>query len=567
MYFDNLHEAMNSPELHVLIPSTFTFDEAEIKAGNPDTNEVMELGKSATKEPRAYVFNIGGVRIRMIDTPGIGDSGAVEEDRKNIDNILSHLSHYDEIHAVCILLKSNISRLTTMFRYCIQETLVMLHSLVNDNVMFCFTNARGTFYKPGDTLPALNKVLRERSVGIRAIPQNYFCFDNEPFRFLSCVKNGFHFSPVEIDTYNNSWDKSVDEMTRLYEYINTQLKPHEVRETLCMNEARIIIVALSKPLAEVAKTINCNIQSCEDARNQIDLTDMDIKTLESDLKFFGYDIERVDLAYPRTVCTHNSCIKYVSVGKERVQNRVYDQICHDRCYCVHGIPTQTTNNPGLRRCVCIDKYSETCRKCGHHYTQHMHLTYDTKVVQKEFLSPEVRVAIQETKTTRAQKEAFKQLLDVKIKELREEEKVILRASAKYGSFLKATALLPYNDAVGDYLDMCIQQQVNKPKEIRDDSLLFKMREMKQEYERQRNVLDKAMRTGAGEIVTTPAQVRQLQEELFQLKHFGPILKRLFDGISITNSARNKDFAEKIVPIPPKCTSGKRNPKGMRWLFH
>ena len=556
---------MNATEFRVLIPSTFTFTEREtekkIQVGNPDTNERMENGESATKEPRSYVFHVGEVRIRMIDTPSIGDSGGVEEDRKNIENILLYLSHYDEIHAVCILLKPNNSRHTTLFRYCIQEILVMLHSLLKDNIIFCFTNARATFYRPGDTLPALNKMLRDRNFGTLVTPHNYFCFDNEPFRILACVNNGVHFRQIDINPYAKSWDISIDETKRLLEYITTELKPHKVRETLSMNEARRIILAMSKPLTEVAKTIDHNLESAQRAKEHIHMYDADIKSLEQDLKFSGYDIKIIEMEHPRTVCTAPDCVRHVQVGIDRIENTLYKQICHNRCNCVNGIQTLLTNYPELRRCVCIERTSGNCRECGHHYTQHMHMTYDTKIVEKEYLSPEVMREIQKRGILKAQKDSAIQQIDRQIDQLKEEEKHIIRTSAKFGSFLKANAIIPYNDALGDYLFMCIAIEEKKPMKIRNDSLLFQMRKMKQEYERQKKVLDKAMLTGADEIVTTPAQVRQLQEELFQLKHFGPILKRLFDGISITNSARNKEFAEKNRTNSTNVHVGQEKSKG------
>ena len=128
-----------------------------------DKEEVLKFGKSATKRPQSYVFYVNGVRIRLIDTPGICDTDGLEQDQKNLDSILSYLTHYEEIHAICILLKPNSSRLTAMFRFCIQELLVQLHSSAKHNIVFCFTNARATFYQPGDTLPALNKMLREQT--------------------------------------------------------------------------------------------------------------------------------------------------------------------------------------------------------------------------------------------------------------------------------------------------------------------------------------------------------------------------------------------------------------------
>ncbi|XP_072027712.1 uncharacterized protein [Amphiura filiformis] len=443
-YFADIEEAINSREFRVLIPSRFTFtqqgEEKEILIGEADTNENMEVGKSATKKPRSYVFHVGDQIIRLIDTPGVGDSEGIEQDKKNFDNILSYLTYYQEIHAVCILLKPNNSRLTAMFRFCIQELLAHLHSSAKDNIVFCFTNTRATFYQPGDTLRVLNKELDKRKVGIKATPHNYFCFDNEAFRFLACLKNGVIFSQEDINTYAESWNKSVEETKRFIEHISA-LRPHRVRNTLNINEVRRIIVALSKILAKIAKTIQQNVQSGIEAKMQIDLYDKDMDSLKANLKVNGFGIRNVPLPYPRTICAHSNCIRYVQVGKSRVQNALYDQICHHYCHCVSGIPTETTNDSRLQRCACIGR-NNYCVHCGHHYTTHMHITCSTEVFATQFLSDEVQAQIDQKISAKEAKEAFKEAIDNKSRELAEEQRIIMKTSAKYVSFLKANATIP-----------------------------------------------------------------------------------------------------------------------------
>ncbi|XP_038059651.1 uncharacterized protein LOC119730712 [Patiria miniata] len=560
LYYADLKEAMNAKEFQVLIPSSFTFtqqgNEKMIMVGESDNNENMEAGKSATKEPRPYVFNVGGEIIRLIDTPGIGDSEGIQQDRKNFDKILWLLTYYDEIHAVCILLKPNNSRLTAMFRFCIQELLAHLHSSVKDNIVFCFTNARATFYQPGDTLPTLNRELRNKQVGIQATPRNYFCFDNEPFRFLACVKNGVKFSEVDVNTYAESWKRSVEETKKLFQHISS-LKPHATKKTLSMNEARRIIVAMSKPLTEVAKTIQTNVQEGKEEKIQIDLFDKDMDSLKANLKFNGFDLRRVELDYPRTVCTDSKCVRYVPIGASSTNNTIYEQICHHRCY-LGGLPTETINDARLQYCLCMDR-NNYCSQCDHHYTTHMLISYDIEVYAKEFLSEGVQSQINQKKSAKETKEAIKEAIETKNAELMEEEEIIMKTSAKYGSFLKANALILYNDAVGDCLDMSIKEEGDKPKEKRNDTLLTTMKEMKAQYEQERRILDKAIKEGGGENIHTPEEVMKLQEELFDLKHMGQTLKDLFDGISIAHSARNMAFKETIVPTPQNCKKkGEKN---------
>ena len=540
--FDDLIEAMNSEEIHVLIPSAFSFtdDTASgepkmIKIGKSDSNEGTETGKSATKAPRSYVFYVGGARIHLIDTPGIGDVEGIKNDKINIDNILSFLTHFEELHAVCILLKPDITRLTKAFTYCIQELLSQLHSSAKENIVFCFTYSRATFYRPGETLTVLNKMFDDKKAGMKATRENSFCFDSEAFRFLACIKNGIKFSQGDIDTFANSWNKSVEETQNLFKYISSKLTPHKVRDTLSMNEAKRIVTAMAKPLALVAQTIAQNVQAADEAKKKMLSADSDIRSIENDIKFSGYDIEFVDVPHPRTVCSHPDCVKHVSVGTEREKNKIYT-VCHSDCYLIWS-----RFYPMFYFCECIN-YKGNCKTCTHPLRFHMHLTYETKLTQKQFLSAAAQEEIKQKGSFKAQQEDLKRKIKSKITELESEEKLLMQTAAKYSSFLKANAIISYNDSVEEYIDLCIHQEKTQEGA---SNLLSTLQKMKKEYEHERRYLDHVV---GSKNIRTPSQVMATQEKLFKLEHFGPTLKDLFDGISIANSARNKAFAEKQASI-------------------
>ncbi len=121
-------------------------------------------------------------KFHLIDTPGIGDSRGIEQDKANFENILAFLTRYDKINAVVVLLKPNNARLTVAFRFCVLELLTHLHKSVVSNIIFAFTNSGGTFYRPGDSLPVLKELLQKHKIEINLSPKSYFCFDNEAFR-------------------------------------------------------------------------------------------------------------------------------------------------------------------------------------------------------------------------------------------------------------------------------------------------------------------------------------------------------------------------------------------------
>lgn len=64
-------------------------------------------GQSATQLTSVYAVDIGSTRVRLIDTPGIGDTRGVEQDNKNMADILRVLRSYNNLHGILILLKPN----------------------------------------------------------------------------------------------------------------------------------------------------------------------------------------------------------------------------------------------------------------------------------------------------------------------------------------------------------------------------------------------------------------------------------------------------------------------------
>jgi len=151
LQYESLEEAEKN-ELVTVIPTSFTitddnYEERVITTGS-DSNEVLRAGESATQRPRTYNIPYNNeLMIRIIDTPGIGDSRGPSQDKVNFQMIMDHLACYKEVHAICILLKPNNARITVLFEFCIKHLLTHLHRDAIRNIVFCFTNARNTFYR------------------------------------------------------------------------------------------------------------------------------------------------------------------------------------------------------------------------------------------------------------------------------------------------------------------------------------------------------------------------------------------------------------------------------------
>jgi GTPase SAR1 family protein len=235
--FNTLQQAKTGQPV-VLIPVSFlitvgdNFDEQTIKFGDVDdsNNEDFEHpGQSVTQHCRSYVFNIDrdrGKKLCIIDTPGFGDTRGINQDDFNMAHILEYIKGLSHLNAICFLLKPNESRLNIFYRSCLTQFSSFQKSSSCNNILFCFTNARSTFYTPGDTAPLLKKTLT--SLSQSAVPfkkDNTFCFDSESFRYLVALQNGISFDDLQKEEYEMSWTKSVTEANRLVHYICEILFP------------------------------------------------------------------------------------------------------------------------------------------------------------------------------------------------------------------------------------------------------------------------------------------------------------------------------------------------------
>ena len=457
--FENLEAAARHVNLLTIIPSSFSYtdDEGEIvkiKVGEETDNEKFTAGQSATQAPVTYLFPIPEKNcvVKLIDTPGIGDTRGVEQDKKNFESILSHISNFDELHAILILLKPNSARLTVMFEFCIKELLVYLHKDAARNIIFCYTNTRGTFYKPGDTLPTLKEMVKKSNLELNT--KKNFCFDNEAFRFLACLKNGIVFEEHEKTAFSQSWDIATKTTDRLFDYVMT-LEPHKIESTMSLNNARRIIGLMSRPMSEMTTTIVKNIETLEDHKKKIRDLDNKAYDLEKNLRVNITTLEFKELGYPRTVCTNGNCIETVFDEDAGVSKKNYRQHCHPHCS-LSGIEVNNVGFEGLRGCAAM-RGREYCAECGHSYKEHMHLTYDLVSVPLEKLNTEVNDKLNANRGEKRTKESRIKALDDAIKNMKEEKNKLFETSAKFGSFLKQNAILPYNDAILEYFKISINQ--------------------------------------------------------------------------------------------------------------
>ncbi|CAF1523415.1 unnamed protein product, partial [Rotaria sordida] len=539
-------EEAEKEELLVGIFTQFTLTDDNgmgrtIKIGNED-NESMIVGQSSTQYAKAHVFHIDDLTLRIIDTPGIGDTRGIEMDKQNLQNTLSFISYYGHLNGICILLKPNNARLDLAFRYCIKELLTNLHKKATDNIVFCFTNCRSTFYRPGDTLPALRTLLNDlKELSGVSIPlqSNIFCFDNESFRFLAALKQGIQFNNEDKSDFSKSWARSVKTTENMMNYIS-KCPTHTIKETITLNESRNLIMQLCTPIAQISQNIQLNIKLAQDRKKELAANELSINELKDTLNIPQVDLEPVSLDYPRTVCTQSKCTKVVKF--KNIEKIDYVKHCHPHCN-LKGVTTNTVNNSALRECAAM--VNGKCTVCNCPWTTHMHITYENKHIVRTVIDDNVQKLISEKKNNYEVISTLIDNCDCLIKELKVEQDLITQISAKFANFTRQNAIAVFNDDLEDYLEHLIREEKEKrSKGSQNTSVIEGLESMKNSYKEQQRIFDQAIQNNEPCDEVELSQIPELVRQLYSLKHNGEQLRRIVNELKSSKRRAIKFTEEK-----------------------
>lgn len=550
--FETLDEAMKEEKLTWVIPCSFDamdmdrskpgskIKRTKIAVGSRPDEADGSRGASATQQTTVYPVTIGTTTIRLIDTPGIGDTRGLEYDRKNMADIIATLGSYDDLHGVLILLKSNMARLTPTFSFCVKELLRNLHRDAARNMAFGFTNTRISNYTPGDTLGPLETLLEEHpDVGLSTSTNAMYCFDSESFRYLAAYKNGF-IMPNEED-FRRSWQHSKEEADRLIQHFQSR-KPHVIKSTTSLHGTRELISMLAIPMADISQTIRTNISLCEDHVQELRSTRATGEELRKKLRVEKIYLEMEELGHHRTVCRDKACFE-VRRGDNEDYFIIYKTPCHAHCYLDDIIP-DTLNQPGLISCYAFGG-RHTCNACQHSWEMHMHVIKET--IEKKVFVNDGRVEkklADHADDVQAKQQAIKDLRQ-RVEEYKAEHDQIRQAAAQFSNFLRREAIALYNDKTQAYIEFLINEEEAKVHAGKSNKKLLDLQEDLKKYLEEVAILEKNVGTHANYPALTTNDIDRLVRNLYGLKHFGKNLEALKKKNVRIYEAQNREVNHRV----------------------
>lgn len=571
---ESLEDAKAADKLETVIPCSFItqkmdrsrpeepIEQINISVGERDDEKDGSKGESATQKTAVYPIAVGGRTIRLIDTPGIGDTRGHAFDKQNMADILQTLSSYDELHGILLLVKSNNARLTITFNFCVKELLVHLHRSATANMAFAFTNTRISNFTPGDTYGPLSTLLEKHAdVGLSLTVPTTYCFDSESFRYLAAYRQGHVLDNIE--DFQRSWKHSRDESLRLINYFSTRV-PHKIKSTVSLHGARQAIASLIKPMAQISVVIRNNIAMMEDRKRDLENVHLSGDDLRRRLHTDRRHLRSKPLDRPRTVCSAASCIELEDDGTGQ-KRTIFKRPCHNPCY-LNNVPTDVIAHPDLISCAAFGGQT-TCNQCGHSWQLHMHVLYELEPYMKSVMDPEIERQLQDNKDDLTLRQAGVDDAEQRIAEYRQEHVIVQQAAAQFGFFLREHAIATHNDATLAYLDMLIRDEEAK---IAVGGTRFRLRDLEDDKAKHielTNLLlslaDGTQLRGPGDadldILEDEQDVAALEAKLLNLKHFGEDLSNVKNGIVSAHATTNRERPHQILKSVPSTQLTSPNP--------
>uniref|UniRef100_A0A914P8P6 AIG1-type G domain-containing protein n=1 Tax=Panagrolaimus davidi TaxID=227884 RepID=A0A914P8P6_9BILA len=527
--YGTLEEAIAAEAPVCVIPTKFSlFDENyqrhDILLGNHSNEVFSDKGQSATQNAKTYLFEKDEYDIYIIDTPGMDDTRGSKQDDENVQKILRAVSPFKELHAICFLFKANESRLTQSFKYCISKLLGNLSKSALNNACFVFTNARGTFYKPGDTMGPLKTYFKElqmkENLSVTINDSNTFCLDNEAFRFICAYFSKIQFGQPEIKTYADSWKHSSNQIIRLLNHA-ARLRPHSTSETLSINETRTWILQLVKPVIDVSAIIQTNVQQLDERIRELHSLENNIEYLQKRSAIPITALETRKMDKPQTVCASLKCVSYEMIDGNLQE--IYKTVCHKPCYLEFSESSQFFD-PNLENCIIF--YKDKCNKCGCQVADHKRMIYEQRIVMKHLETQKLRNTLaSEVDASKIKKRLIRDC-EKMVNGYKNELDFVLYAMANFSIFLTQNGISHKSDIFEKYLENLIEGEekmlhqipnsCNK-KHIRMVSLLMLYQDTRQKL--------------LNEKASTPislTEIQDIRQKLFSMPLTGSKIAEIFD---------------------------------------
>lgn len=463
LLYDTLEDALDAEQLTYAIPGSFSVPhptiankKVEVSWGSENPTEAYSSGgQSATQSCVIYAININGKLLRLVDTPGLGDTRGIDQDYKNVADIMRILESLNTISSILFVVKNNESRLTTSFDFVLSELMMHLHKDTIKNIMFGFSYGRTSIppFSVGTVGAPLMDLLKRKKLPMQQLitDQNAFVFDAEGFLNVAAWQQEKLRLEKSMAVVSDSWRISA-EKARLMINVTMSLPMHDTKDTLSLERNRRLVDGMAKTMTDMSMAMTATLTKLNEKLAEI-------KKLEADGKALGEEHRQLEiislveekLPYPRTVCKVQGCASSEFDPSTGMMATVFNKSCHEPC----GIttPEATFGVRELGECCCFDREGSDCNECHHSFMSHCHISYRQVFKKETITKTDQAVVDKKAQHNKDKSEAERWTAEhesTKVQLQWEQDKVTL-TMARFSIYLGANSVTSYNDGVVEHL--------------------------------------------------------------------------------------------------------------------
>ncbi|KAE9556709.1 hypothetical protein FO519_000115 [Halicephalobus sp. NKZ332] len=356
---------------------------------NDEGNERLDVGQSATLQPRVYSFKCRGIEFNVIDTPGSASTDGSLQDMINKQAIIRQIEKFTEIHGICIMVDANSS----------------------SSADFTPGEAKSTMI---DYIKGLNT---ERNISFE-VNKNVFCIDSESFIFQIGwnQSKGFQEARMEkIEIYKESWRESREAVFDLFKKIST-MNPCQTEGIISIAKASAAIQCIIFCLSSLVGVIN---RRTTEYKEETITSLMDGKTIEELV------IEAQDQRSFQSIYINENLLEQLIHSRTQIESSNFPSLCH-------SVPKHFQK-------IGIDGHN---RQCNHYY-DHIHNNHKTTNTNSE-----VDTDLSKSYTREEAEEKY----NFFINSLKAEQNAILRHATVLATFLRENAIVEYNTTFEDWIN-------------------------------------------------------------------------------------------------------------------
>jgi hypothetical protein len=323
---------------HVVIPTTYSS-----ATMNYDYNEhsVRDRTTSKTVDCQRYLFELDGLRIHFIDTPGINDTGGLLQDAQNVEKVFSYIENISELTALILILNGAVARVTINIQNVLATYRDRLPDAIYSNIIIVLTNCE------------------EHTVNFS--PSNVNLGEH-------C--SVFHMQNSAFSSDSRTW--SSDGFTALQRQFVSSMKT--------MDRIFGKLLSLEPTSTKLFQEMNDDRNRIKQQLHRARITILDLQNLEDELVAFelSADIHAANAGKFQNFIRTRNIMQTREIPTPYHNTRCFycDTVCHRNCLLKE---VRQHNSQALYHCSAMDSRGH-CQNCPNHCpaSSHFHARYITE---------------------------------------------------------------------------------------------------------------------------------------------------------------------------------------------